>query len=286
MRLGIGLPNTVTGTTGPLVVDWARRAEDRGFSGLATIDRLVFPSYDSLTSLAVVAGATARIELVTNILIAPAYPDVLLAKQAMTLAQLSGGRLTLGMGVGWRSDDFEATGRTYGDRGRRFEDLLGMLPHAFAGETVVGDRPLGPDPRGRGEVPLLVGGHHEQAFARAARFGDGWTAGGIPPDAVAPMVEGVHAAWKAAGRTDSPRIAALTYFSLGDTTEASKAYLYDYYLSGGEETATMVAESALRSPEAIQEAVKAYEAAGVTELYLDPTVPSLDQVDRLADVVL
>ena len=76
MDLGIGLPNPVPGTPGPLLVDWARRAEERGFAGLATIDRIVYPSYDSLATLAAAAGATSRIRLLTNILLAPAYPPV------------------------------------------------------------------------------------------------------------------------------------------------------------------------------------------------------------------
>src|SRR5690349_14414260 len=101
MDIGIGLPNTL-GIGGKEIVDWARRAEERGFSSLATIDRVVYPSYDSLTALAVAAGATSRIGLFTNILLAPAYPPVWLAKATASLDALSGGRLTLGIGVGGR----------------------------------------------------------------------------------------------------------------------------------------------------------------------------------------
>src|SRR6185437_6524790 len=75
MQIGIGLPNTLQ-MDGTLVAAWAKRAEDRGFAYLATIDRIVYPTFDSLTSLAVAAGATTRIGLLTNILLAPAYPPV------------------------------------------------------------------------------------------------------------------------------------------------------------------------------------------------------------------
>ena len=94
MKIGIGIPNAVPGTSGRLLLDWARRAEERGFSGLATIDRVVYPSYDSLAVLAAAAGATSRIELMTNSLAAPVYPPVLLAKSTASIDQLSGGRLT------------------------------------------------------------------------------------------------------------------------------------------------------------------------------------------------
>ena len=98
MDIGIGLPNTLA-VAGPTVVEWARRAEERGFKSLATIDRIVYPSYDSLTTLAVAAGATSTIKLFPNILLGPIYPPVWLAKATASLDALSGGRLMLGVGV-------------------------------------------------------------------------------------------------------------------------------------------------------------------------------------------
>src|SRR5947207_4225112 len=113
MKIGIGLPNTIPGTPGSVLVEWARRAEARGFSTLATIDRIVYPTYDSLTSLAVAAGATSRIGLFTDILLAPVYPPVWLAKATASLHAASGGRLTLGIGVGGRPDDYAAMDRSF-----------------------------------------------------------------------------------------------------------------------------------------------------------------------------
>ena len=113
MKLGIGLPNPVPGTAGETLVEWARKAESAGFSSLATIDRIAYPSYESLVTLAAVAGATERIGLVTNVLLAPTRNPVLLAKMAASVDQLSGGRLTLGLGVGSRKDDFDAIGQRF-----------------------------------------------------------------------------------------------------------------------------------------------------------------------------
>src|SRR4051794_2447572 len=104
MKIGIGLPNTVRGAEGRTLVAWARRAEERGFSTLGTIDRIVYPSYESMTALAAAAGATERIGLLTNILIAPTREPVVLAKQLASLDQLSGGRFTFGVSVGGRED--------------------------------------------------------------------------------------------------------------------------------------------------------------------------------------
>jgi alkanesulfonate monooxygenase SsuD/methylene tetrahydromethanopterin reductase-like flavin-dependent oxidoreductase (luciferase family) len=99
------------------------------------------------------------------------------------------------------------------------------------------------------------------------------------------MVEKARAAWSAAGREGRPRIVALTYFSLGDTEEASRSYLFDYYKPLGSDIAETIAGSIPRSPEAISGAVDAFEQVGVDEFILDPTVADPNQVDLLSEVV-
>lgn len=137
-----------------------------------------------------------------------------------------------------------------------------------------------------GGVPILIGGTSEAAVRRVVEFGTGWTAGGTPPQMVAPFAERVRSAWMDAGREGSPRIVALNYFALGDTAERSRGYLLDYYGFLGPETAEMIAGSAHRSPEAVTEAIAGFAAAGVDELILGPTVADPDQVDLLAEVAL
>jgi alkanesulfonate monooxygenase SsuD/methylene tetrahydromethanopterin reductase-like flavin-dependent oxidoreductase (luciferase family) len=270
---------------GPEVLAWARRAEERGFAALSTIDRIVYPSYDSLTVLAAAAGATSRIRLFTDILLTPVYPPVWLAKASASLDALSGGRLTLGLGVGGRPDDFAAMDRPFQRRGRLMDETLDLLHRSWAGEPVTGDEhPVGPSPAAGNRVPVLIGGNSDAAIERVARYGEGWTGGGGGPEQTAPMIEKVRQAWKAAGREGEPRIAALVYFGLGDD-DTSRASLRTYYGFLGDWT-TMIVESALRTPQAIRDTVAAFADVGVTELMLDPTVPSVDQVDRLADIVL
>ena len=287
MEIGIGLPNTIPGTPGRLLVDWARRAEERGFYGLATLDRIVYPNYDSLTALAAVAGATSRIRMVTNILLAPVYSPVILAKAAASIDQISGGRFTLGVGVGGRPDDFAVTGRDFHTRGRDFDAGLDVLYRVWRGEPVGGgELAVSPTPVGDSRVPLLIGGTGEHTLQRLREYGDGWTSGGAPPEQAAPFADQVRATWQDAGRTGTPRIAALNYYSLGDeVADASRGYLRHYYGGFLGDYAEVIAEGALRSPDAIRDVVKQFEDAGFTEVYLDPTVASLDQIDRLADVV-
>lgn len=284
MEIGIGLPNTLE-IPGPTIVDWARRAEERGFASLATIDRIVYPSYDSLTALAVAAGATSRIRLFPNILLTPVYRPVLLAKATASLDAMSGGRLTLGLGVGGRPDDFAAMDRPFERRGRLTDETLDILHRSWAGESVTGDDfPVGPPPAAGNRVSVLIGGSSDAAVARTVKYAEGWTAGGGGPAMAAPMVEKVRAAWRDAGREGEPRFAALVYFGLGDD-EASRASLRTYYAFLGDWT-DMIVESAVRTPAAAKAIVESFTEVGVTEVVFDPTVASLDEVDRLADAVL
>src|SRR5947207_1658495 len=284
MDIGIGLPNTLD-VPGATMVDWARRAEERGFSALSTIDRIVYPTYDALTNLAVAAGATSRIGLFTDILLAPVYPPVWLAKATASLDAMSGGRLTLGLGVGGRPDDFAAMDRPFDRRGKLMDETLDLLHRAWAGEPVTGDEfPVGPAPAAGNRVSVLIGGTSDKAVERMVRYGEGWTWGSGGPAMAAPMIGKVREAWQKAGREGEPRIAALVYFGLGDD-DASKASLRRYYGFLGD-WVDMIVESAVRTPAAAKEIAERFAGVGVTELVFDPTLGSLDHVDRLADAVL
>src|SRR4051795_8536285 len=128
MDIGIGLPNAVRGVDRRGIVDWARRAEEAGFASLGTLDRLAYVNFESLIALAAAAAVTERIRLVTDILIAPLRANTaLFAKQTGTLNHLSEGRLELGLAVGGREDDFEASGVDFSTRGRAFDRQLEEL---------------------------------------------------------------------------------------------------------------------------------------------------------------
>jgi alkanesulfonate monooxygenase SsuD/methylene tetrahydromethanopterin reductase-like flavin-dependent oxidoreductase (luciferase family) len=277
MEIAVGLPTTLA-IDGTAVVEWARRAEARGFSALATIDRIVYPNYDSLTALAAAAGATSRIGLVTDILLTPAYPPAWLAKATGSLHALSGGRLTLGLGVGGREDDFAAMDRPFGERGRLMDETLETLHRAWAGES--GLSPAVPG----GKVPILVGGNGPAAMRRTVRWGEGWTIGGAPPAQAAEAAEKVRAAWRDGGREGEPKLAALGYFGFGDDAALARS-LKSYYAFLGD-AADFVVANAVKTPDEARQRVADFANAGFTQLVLDPAVADLDQVDRLADAVL
>ncbi|QYN23031.1 LLM class flavin-dependent oxidoreductase [Amycolatopsis sp. DSM 110486] len=287
MRIGIGIPNTVPGTSGPLVLEWARRAEERGFAFVSTIGRVAYPSLDSLTALAGVAGATSGIGLVTNAVLGPTYPDAVLAKVAGTVASLSEGRLTLGLGVGARESDYLPAERDFAGRGAAFDRQLSYLKQAWRGEAVAdGDFPgekraVVPEPPG---IPILIGGHSKRAVRRTVEHAAGWTGAGGGPARAEPTVREIRDAWAEAGRVGEPRLLGLAYFSAAQP-DSGDEYLRSYYAYAGDHADT-IADGAVRTPEKIRAIVRDFEAAGLNELTFTPTVADPDEVDRLADLVL
>lgn len=280
MDVAIGLPNAVPGTTGEQLVEWARRADARGFSSLGTIDRIVYENYEPLTALAAAAAVTERIGLCTSVLLGPLRVNAVeLAKQALSLQALSGGRFTLGIGLGGRDDDYETSGVELAGRGRRLDAMLERIKEVWSGDEV--------GPTIEGVPSLIVGGHADASFARAARFADGWIAAGSGPDQCAAGIEKTRAAWAEAGREDDPpRTMALAYFSLGDRAEEdARAYLHDYYAWLGEQIAEFLVAGAVKDTGTVKELVASYEATGCDELILFPSSGDPHQVDLLADAV-
>jgi len=172
-----------------MLVEIARRAEALGFSTLGTIGRVGFPTFEELVTLAAAAGATERIGLQTDVLLATTREPVMLAKQAATLDQVSNGRFVLGVGVGGRPDDFTVTGFDLHDRGKRMDAMLDLMHRAWRGETVPGStEPVTPRPVNGHSVPIIIGGHSERALARIGKYGIGFTLGGGTPEQLAAMM--------------------------------------------------------------------------------------------------
>jgi alkanesulfonate monooxygenase SsuD/methylene tetrahydromethanopterin reductase-like flavin-dependent oxidoreductase (luciferase family) len=274
VNVGIGLPTTTPGADGRLVLDWARRAEAGPYSSLAVLDRVVYDSFEPFAALAAAAGATERIRLATMIAIGPLRSTALLAKQAASVNVLSGGRLTLGLALGARTDDYEATGVEPRGRGRKLAEQL-----AYLRGDVDGDR-IGPT---RDGLELLVGGGSGPAFARMARYADGYAHGGGPPRAFEGAAARALAAWNDLGRPGRPVLWGQGYFALGDP-ERGNDYLRDYYAFTGP-FAERIAAANLTSARAIKDFVRGYEEAGCDELVLFPTVSDLGELDRLTEAL-
>jgi alkanesulfonate monooxygenase SsuD/methylene tetrahydromethanopterin reductase-like flavin-dependent oxidoreductase (luciferase family) len=286
MEVGIGLPNAVPDTEGSTLIDWARRAEEAGFSTLGTIGRLVYPNYDELIALAAASAVTSRIRLTTSILLAPLHTNTaLLAKQAASLDRISGGRLVLGLGIGGREDDFVASGASMKGRGRRFDEQLTEMQRIWAGEGRGDIGPIGPPPAAPGRPELILGGSSEASYRRVARVADGWIMGGGTPDMFAQASAAIDQAWADAGRPGKPRKLSLAYFALGpDARAQADGYLNHYYAFIGDFAAQIAAGAAV-SPDMVKGYVAAFTQAGCDELIFAPTSSDVEQVRLLAEAL-
>ena len=285
MKIGIGVPTTIEGVSGDLLLEWARRADAGGFSSLSFIDRIAYSNYEVMTTLGAMAAVTSRIRLLPAVILGTTRSTGLLAKQASTVDRLSNGRLSLGLGIGARPEDYEAVELGFRDRGRRFDRQLGTLKRLWRGEPfseTVG--PIGPPPVQPGGPEILIGAFAPSALTRVGQYADGYIGVRTPAD-MAACFRHVEEGWRAAGRTGRPRFVALNAFALGpDAEERGQASVRAYYAYWTERV-DVIARGTLTTPAAIREFVGACEAIGVEEVLLNPTIADLDQVERLREVV-
>jgi alkanesulfonate monooxygenase SsuD/methylene tetrahydromethanopterin reductase-like flavin-dependent oxidoreductase (luciferase family) len=283
MKIGIGLPNQVRNVRPTVIPEWAAQAEKAGFSTLGAVGRIVYPGVMDTVALAAAAGATSTIKLITNILIAPVWPPVLLAKEVAGIDAISGGRLTLGIGIGGRPDDFVVKGIGPQGRGKRLDHDLAIYRAIWKGEPVGGTNPA--VPAGTREVPLVFGGFSGPAFERMARRGQGYIGASMPAVTVADAFAKARTAWAGAGREGSPRLIAIAYYAIGDI-DTGRANVHHYYSAHGVELADATASGVNGGPDAVRSAVQEFAAIGADELIFNPTLDDPDEILRLADAVL
>ncbi|MDX1649512.1 MAG: LLM class flavin-dependent oxidoreductase [Myxococcota bacterium] len=283
MKIATGLPNAVPGTPGARLVEWARRAEAAGFSSLGTIGRVVFDCHEELVALAAAAGATRRIGLVTTVLIGPVRDPVMLAKQAATLDAVSDGRFVLGLGVGWRADDYEATGRDFERRGEALDAMIPRMRAIWRGEEEPAGGRVGPEAARPEGPPVLVGGNVPAALRRAGRLADRFLAPPLPPDAMREQHAIVAEAARDAGRPTPPLLGA-RYVALGeDVRRRALDAMAAYYAAGGEDFVRTMQENLVTTAEGVREAVKGIADTGAEELFLWPAADDPEQVERIAE---
>jgi len=224
MHYGVVFPQTEIGKDPSAIRDFAQAAEELGYHHLLAYDHVVGanpasrpgwrPPYtykdtfhEPFVLFGYLAGLTKRIELVTGVIILPQRQTVLVAKQAAALDVLSGGRLRLGIGIGWNPVEYEALGENFKNRGRRSEEQVEVMRKLWTQELVtfegewykITDAGLNPLPIQR-PIPIWFGGGHDQTLRRVARLGDGWFPLLGPDDKCRAMIEKIRAYTREAGR--------------------------------------------------------------------------------------
>jgi probable F420-dependent oxidoreductase len=224
MKVGVVFPQTEIGVDASVIKDYAQAAEELGFTHILAYDHVVGanlasrpgwrPPYshrdtfhEPFVLFSYFAGVTKNIEFTTSIVILPQRQTVLVAKQAASLDVLSGGRLRLGIGIGWNPVEYEALSTNFQDRGKRSEEQVEVLRKLWTQETVtfegawhkITDAGICPLPVQQ-PIPIWFGGTDERALRRLARLGDGWFPQMGPDEKFQAAIEKVHAYAREAGR--------------------------------------------------------------------------------------
>jgi len=197
---------------------------------------------DPLLGLSYVAAVTSRIGLATGVLLLPEHNPVLAAKQAATLDVLSGGRLTLGVGIGWSAEEFAALGVPFARRGRRTAEYVDAMRAlwtddvtSFHGEFVGFDAiRVNPKPVHGRRIPIVLGGNSDAALRRVAAFGDGWYGFNLPAAAVAERLATLAGYCRDRGRelTELSTAVALSDGTLGLLPELAESGLSELVVLG------------------------------------------------------
>jgi probable F420-dependent oxidoreductase len=224
MRVGVVFPQTEIGTDPSLIKEYAQTAEELGFLHILAYDHVIGanpasrpgwkPAYSHLDTFheplvlfGYLGGLTKKVELVTGIIILPQRQTVLVAKQAATLDVLSGGRLRLGVGIGWNPVEYEALGENFHNRGSRSEEQIEVMRKLWTQELVtfegrwhkITDAGIKPLPLQR-PIPIWFGGSDDRALRRLAKLGDGWFPLMAPDDKCRAVIEKIRLYTREAGR--------------------------------------------------------------------------------------
>jgi len=289
----MSLPTMAPGYTAATTLDWSRAIDAGPYTTLSSGERITFDNPDWLVTLSAAATVTERVRIFANLVVLPAHPVAVVAKQLATLDQLSGGRLTVGVGVGGRGHDFRAAERSTKGRHALLDEQVADLRRLWAGEPPFERAdPVGPAPAQGVDVPILAGAMGPKAMARAAQWADG-VSGFSVSGTVAEMAANfrlAEQAWTDAGRATPPRRISGCFYVLDDDDERAAATLDAFarrYLAifGTQIAEAMAATCRVASVTALHEVLDGAAEAGCDEFVLVPGTVDLDCLHRTSEVL-
>ncbi|TDD43100.1 LLM class flavin-dependent oxidoreductase [Nonomuraea terrae] len=288
MNVGLGLP--ISDPKG--LLEWAQRANDGPFSTLGLLDRLIYDNPEPLVALSMLVGATSRIRVQTEVLLAPLRDPALLAKQAATLDRMSDGRFTLGIGLGARRDDYEAAGVDVHTRGARLDETMTVMRRIWSGKPYgQGIGPIGPEPARPGGPEVLFGALGPVGIRRVARFGDGFLCAAHLADADR-LFRATEKAWQTEGRAGRPRLVAQFNAVLGPDHVIKEArdrlfryYSGPHYMNLPDGFAEGAVASMLTTPGEISDTLAQMSGLGADEVMFYCWATDVAQVDRFAETL-
>jgi alkanesulfonate monooxygenase SsuD/methylene tetrahydromethanopterin reductase-like flavin-dependent oxidoreductase (luciferase family) len=283
MKIGISIPESLHSPDEFFA--WVKRVDEGPYSTLSVLDRVVYTNYDPLISLATAAALTNRVRLMTEVLLAPLRNATLLAKQAASIDALSKGRLTLGLGVGSREEDFLATNAPFKGRGKLFEQQLIQMKHIWSGQSwsnAVG--PIGPRPVQSGGPELILGGFSPAALRRVARYADGFVSSRNDTSYIAQCFRQVEQGWQEEQRPGKPRLIAQLDIALESSrVGAGVNNIRAYY--GATPFTEFKASTLITTDQQLRNILQAVEQTGADEAVLFTWSSELEQIDRITDII-
>ena len=290
MDIGIALPTMCRGYTRATTIDWCKLADEGPFSSISCGERVTFHNPDMWTTLAAAAALTERLRIFVNLSVLPAHPTALVAKQTATLDVLSGGRVTLGVGVGGREHDYRAMDSGFDRRHVRLDDGVAELRALWSGtSTFDGADPVGPPCVQPGGPPILAGALGPKSLARAAAWADGvigFSVAGLPAE-IAWAADAARSTWDRAGR-GAPRLVSGCFYALGVPEPATvlRAFTAEYLaIFGRENVASFASSMTTFDADAINRALDGAEEAGLDEFILVPAAPDLAVLEATIELV-
>lgn len=288
-KIGLSLPTMLGGIDRVTFLEWCCRIDADGYDTLGFGERIAYRNLEMFTVLSAAASVTERVRIAATIVVLPMHSEVWVAKQAATLDVLSGGRFTLGVGVGGRSEDYEALGRSFARRFDRLDAQVARIRELWAGAPAgEGLDPVGPPPVQQ-PIPILSGAMGPKSMARAARWADGVAGFEMDPslDTLRRSRAAMDEAWEHAGRTEPPYRMTSCWFALGDgAAERLRSYA-EHYLGvfGPELAGALAASCSVAGTDALRRTIDALREVGFDEVQLVPTTTDVAELDRLADAL-
>lgn len=291
MDIGMNLPGMVPGLDRDTIEAWCRGIDEGPWSSLALGERINFPNPDLTVTLGAAAAFTRRVRLHYNVLVLPLHHEVLAAKQVATLDMLSGGRVTLAVGLGGRDEDYAALDAPLTHkRLARIEAQVARMRRLWAGEKAFPGAlgPVEPFPVQPGGPPILSGSLFPVSIRRAAAWADGICgfSFGMAADELAGAFDQARTAWKEAGRATPPRLVTGCWFALGEDPRAQMdTYLRRYLGFLGDAAEYVIPTVRTTSVAELREATQRARDAGADELLLVATTKDVGDLARAADAV-
>jgi alkanesulfonate monooxygenase SsuD/methylene tetrahydromethanopterin reductase-like flavin-dependent oxidoreductase (luciferase family) len=290
MKIGVCMPYMEPEFTRERMLAWCRLADDGPFSSISCGERITGPSEDMRVLLAAAAAITERVRIVPSLYVLPMHSAVRAAKEIASLDVVSGGRVTLAVGVGGREADYRAVGASHERRYQRLDAQIAEMRQIWQGvPPFEGADPVGPVPVQRGGPPILTGSMGPKAIARASHWADGiyaWSGNGQKAE-IARILDLADESWEETGRSEPPRRLAGFWYSLApDGAQRLQRYVYDYIEILGEGLAAAMAKRMDRAtPDAVRESLDAMEELGCEEVLLVPATAELAEVEQAAEIV-